>query len=56
MSTFVKFWYENGNKQREANYKEGKLDGVVIDYDKTGKEASRRSYFQGILKSEFKSR
>ena len=50
------YWYENGNKKQEANYKEGKLDGVVIDYDKTGKETSRRSYFQGILKSEFKSR
>ena len=56
MSTFVKFWYENGNKQREANYKEGKLDGLTIYYDKTGKETSRKSYFQGILKSEFKSR
>ena len=49
-------WYESGNKKMEGNFKDRKRDGVFIYYDKTGEETSRESYFQGILKSELKSR
>ena len=48
-------WYENGQKAVEGIFNEDKPDGVHIQYDKTGKETWRTSYFQGIIKSVLKS-
>ena len=48
-------WYENGQKEVEGIFNEDKPDGVHIQYDKTGKETWRTSYFQGIIKSVLKS-
>ena len=48
-------WHENGQKKSEGIFNEDKPDGVHIQYDKTGKETWRTSYFQGIIKSVLKS-
>lgn len=40
-------WHPNGVKASEAPYKQGKLDGEVIEWDDTGKEISRTKYVNG---------
>ena len=40
---------ENGNKIKEGLYKEGKLEGIVLKYNKYGKISSKIIYKDGLL-------
>jgi antitoxin component YwqK of YwqJK toxin-antitoxin module len=40
-------FYENGQKELENNYKDGKPDGLFIQYNLDGTEWSRRTYKDG---------
>jgi antitoxin component YwqK of YwqJK toxin-antitoxin module len=41
------WWYENGQKMLEKNYKDGKLDGLLIMWHENGTEKDRKSYKDG---------
>ena len=43
------WWYENGQKMREKNYKDGKLDGLFIVWNEKGKEIRRETYKDGEI-------
>lgn len=38
------YWYENGQKKEEKNYKDSKVDGLLITWDENGEEIYRRAY------------
>ena len=40
---------ENGNKIKEGFYKEGKLEGAILNYNKLGKVLSKLIYEDGLL-------
>ena len=40
---------ENGNKIKEGFYKEGKLEGAILNYNKFGKVLSKIIYKDGLL-------
>jgi len=40
-------WYKNGQKMREENYKNGKLEGTSKSWDKYGKQKSEENYKNG---------
>ena len=40
---------ENGNKIKEGFYKEGKLEGAVLNYNKIGKLSLKIIYKEGLL-------
>jgi antitoxin component YwqK of YwqJK toxin-antitoxin module len=42
-------FYDNGQKKWEGNYKDGKLIGVGIRYNKDGTEDRRETYKDGEL-------
>ena len=41
------WWYENGQKMLEKNYKDGKLDVLLIAWDENGTEKGHKSYKNG---------
>ena len=43
------FWHDNGQKKEESNWKDGKKDGVIVEYDILGKETYRAVYSKGFL-------
>ena len=42
-------WYENGQKQYEINYKDGKEEGLTVYYNEDGTEDYRETYKNGEL-------
>lgn len=46
-TTYHKIWFENGNLELDASYKNGKLDGVYTRYHENGKIAYKREYADG---------
>jgi len=40
----VTYWYENGQKEREVNYKDGQLEGPFIQWLENGDNAE--GYFK----------
>ena len=40
---------ENGNKIKEGFYKEGKLEGEILNYNKIGKVLLKLIYKDGLL-------
>jgi antitoxin component YwqK of YwqJK toxin-antitoxin module len=45
----VTWWYENGQKRQQINYKDGKEDGFFIWWDENGTEIHRKTYKDGEL-------
>ena len=35
--TYRAFWYENGQKEHEARYLDGRMNGLAIYWDENGK-------------------
>ena len=46
------YWYENGNKEKEYNYLEGKLDGIQYEWHDGGQKLSEFSYKNDKLHGE----
>jgi antitoxin component YwqK of YwqJK toxin-antitoxin module len=42
-------WYENGQKESERNYKDGKQEGLVTLWYENGKKLGKDNYKNGIL-------
>jgi len=42
-------WYENGQKEYEANYKDGELEGLHTYWDKDGNITKTETYKDGQL-------
>ena len=40
-------WHENGQKHTEANYKDGKLDGLWVVWHENGQKAVEANYKDG---------
>ena len=40
-------WYENGQKNTELNYKDGKLDGQQTEWNENGQKESEGNYKDG---------
>jgi antitoxin component YwqK of YwqJK toxin-antitoxin module len=47
-------WLENGRKEREGNWKNGKLDGTWTKYNDDGTEAYRTTYKDGVVLQHFR--
>lgn len=43
----VEGFHENGGRKFVADYREGQLDGELVQFDKNGKETSRRKFKEG---------
>lgn len=42
-------WHENGQKQQEGNYKNGKKDGLWTEWDNDGNVTMTKKYSNGEL-------
>ena len=42
-------WYENGQKEREENYKDGELDGLFTRWDQNGQKRTKQTYKDGKI-------
>jgi antitoxin component YwqK of YwqJK toxin-antitoxin module len=42
------WWYPNGEKRLEANFKHGNLDEEVLEYGQDGQQASKETYLNGM--------
>lgn len=49
MEGVAEFWYENGNPQLTADYRKGKIDGILIRYNEDGMIQSSDEYKEGKL-------
>ena len=50
-----KFWYENGNKWLECNYKDGKLEGEYKSWNEKGNKLEESYCKNGEFEGEYKS-
>ena len=44
------YWYENGQKESETNWKDGERHGKSISWDENGQIESEENYSDGKIK------
>lgn len=49
------YWYENGNKQMECEYRENNLHGTLREWYRSGQKESEQEFSDGYLNGEYLS-